>query len=123
MSKDFLTEIEKDFLGKNLQAIILCDIIQDRLFLNYLQRIIIEKTLNYTIVNTRYQYQDRSDQFLLYVRGKGGVGKSRIVKAIHLEFSFLKRRPKVLIAVLTGVISANIRGATIHEALTIHECM
>ena len=31
------------------------------------------------------------DQMLLYIRGEGGVGKSRVVKAIELGFSLLKR--------------------------------
>lgn len=41
MSKKFLTKIEKNCFGKNLQAVIIYDIILDWLFLNYLQRIII----------------------------------------------------------------------------------
>lgn len=111
--------MEKDCLGKNLQAVIPCDIIQDRLFLNYLQRIVMEKALNYTIVNKRRQCQDKSDQFLLYIRKKGGVGKSRVIKAIYLRFNFLKRQSELLIIAPTNAAMANIRDATIHKTLSI----
>lgn len=111
--------MEKDCLGKNLQTVIPCNIIQDRLFLNYLQRIVIEKALNHTIVNKRRQYQDKSDQFLLYIRKKGGVGKSRVIKAIYLRFNFLKKQSELLIIAPTDAVMANIRDATIHKTLSI----
>ncbi len=53
ISEEHLTKIESSRLGNNLQAIILCDIIQDRLLLNYLQGVIIEEVLNHTICNER----------------------------------------------------------------------
>lgn len=46
MSKEFLIKIDKNHLGENVQAVILYDIIQDRLPLNYFQRIVVEKALN-----------------------------------------------------------------------------
>lgn len=55
MLEKFLTKIEKDRFGKNPQAIILCDIIQDQLSLNYLQRVVIEEAFNQAIVNKRRQ--------------------------------------------------------------------
>lgn len=119
MSKELLTEIEKDRLGENLQAVILYDIIQDRLPFNHLQRVVIEEALHRAIVNKRRQCQDRRDQFLFYVRREERVEKSRVVKAIHLGFSFLKRRSKLLIAAPTDAAAANIRGATIQGALSI----
>ncbi len=91
MSEEHLTKVESSRLGDNPQAIILCDIIQDRLPLNHLQRVVIEEVLNHATCNEGNQYHLRSDQLLLYVKEEGGVGKSRIVKAIYLGFSFLKR--------------------------------
>lgn len=91
MSEKHLTEVEYSRLSKNPQAIILYDIIQDWLFLNPLQRVIVKKVLSYAILSKGNQYYHRSKQILLYVRGKRGVGKIRILKAIHLRFSFLKR--------------------------------
>ncbi len=119
MSEEHLTEIESSRLSDNPQAIILCDIIQDRLLLNHLQRVVVEKVLNHTICNKGNQCHLRNDQLLLYVREERGVGKSRIVKAIHLGFSFLKRRKELLIAAPAGAAAANIGGATIHGVLSI----
>ncbi len=48
-----------------------------------------------------------------------GVRKSRVVMAIHLGFSFWKRRQELLIAALIGTITANIGGATIYNFLCI----
>ncbi len=121
MSEEHLTEVESSRLGDNLQAIILCDIIQDQLLLNYLQKVGGEEVLNHAICNEGNQCHLRSDQLLLYVRGEGGVGKSRIVKAIHLGFSFLKRRKELLIAAPTGAAAANIGSTTIHGSLSIDD--
>lgn len=110
MSEEHLTKVEYNRLGENPQAVILCNIIQNRLPLNHLQRVVIEEALNHAIVNKGNQCGHRSDQLLLYVRGEGGVGKSRVVKAIYLGFSFLKRRTELLIATRTGAAAANIGG-------------
>lgn len=77
--------------------------------------------LNHAILNKGNQCRHKSEQLLLYVQGEGGVGKSRIVKAIHLGFSFLKRQTELLIAAPTGAAAANIGGATIHGALSIDD--
>ncbi len=84
-----------------------------------MQRVVVKEVLNHAIRNEENQCHLRSDQLLLYVRGKGGVGKSRIVEAIHLGFSFLKRRKELLIAAPTEAATANIGGATIHGVLSI----
>lgn len=57
------------------------------------------------------------------MRGKRGVGKSRVVKAIHLGFNFLKQRSKLIIATLTEAATANIGGAIIHNSLKMDERM
>ena len=123
MSEEYLTKIKSSCLGDNLEAIILCDIIQDRLPFNHLQRVIIEKVLNHAIFNKKNQCHHRSNQLLLYVKREGGVGKNRIVKAIHLRFSFLKRRKELLIAAPTGAAVVNIGDATIHKALNMDDCI
>ncbi len=90
MSEEYLTKVESSRLGDNPQAIILCDLIQNWFPLNHLQRVVIEEVLNHPICNKGNKCLLKSDQLLLYVRGEGGVRKSRIIKAIHLGFSFLK---------------------------------
>ncbi len=88
-----------------------------------MQKVVEEEVLNHAIRNKGNQCHLRSDQLLLYVRGKRGVGKSRIVKAIQIGFSFLKRRKELLIAAPTGAATANIGGATIHGVLSIDDCI
>ncbi len=83
MSEELLTEVEYNRLSENPEVIILCDIIQDRLPLNHLQRVVVEEVLNHAILNKENQCHYRSEQLLLYVRGEGGVRKSRVVKAIQ----------------------------------------
>ncbi len=86
-----------------------------------MQKIVVKEVLNHVICNKENQYHLRSDQLLLYVRKKGRVRKSKIVKAIHLGFSFLKRQKELLIAALIRAAIANISGATIHKALSIND--
>lgn len=50
-----------------------------------------------------------------------GVKKSRVVKAIYLRFSFLKRWSELLIIALIDAGIANTRGTTIYRALNINE--
>ena len=121
MSEEYLTEIELSYLGNNLQAIILCNIIWDQLPLTYLQIVVIEKVLNHAILNKGNQCNHRSDQLLLYVKGERRVGKNEIVKAINLGFSFLKRWKELFIAAPTGAAAANIGSATIYGALSIDD--
>ncbi len=61
ISEKHLTKIESSRLDNNLQAIILCDIIQDRLPHNYLQRVVVEEVLNHAILNKGNQYHHKSD--------------------------------------------------------------
>lgn len=60
LRKELLIPIEKAQIGYNLQACILCDIIETQLFFNYLQCIIMEETLHYAIIVERNQCNDRS---------------------------------------------------------------
>ena len=91
LGKRQLTPIKKAQIGDNLQVCILCDIIETQRFLNYLQHMVVEKTLHHAITIGRNQYNNRSQQLLLYVESESGVGKSRIIKAIHMRFMFLER--------------------------------
>ncbi len=87
-----------------------------------MQRVVVKEVLNYAICNEGNQCHLRSDQLLLYVREEGGVRKSRIVKAIYLEFSFLKRQKELLIVTPIRAAAANIGDATIHGTLSIDDC-
>ena len=123
IEKGMLTPIEKAQIGDNPQACVLCDIIETWLLLNYLQRTVVEETLHNAITVGGNQCSERSQQLLLYVRGERGVGKSRVVKAIHMRFMFLERQSELLLAAPTGAAAANISGATVHGALSIDNRM
>lgn len=60
---------------------------------------------------------------MFYIRDEGRVRKIRVVKAIYLRFSCLKRRKQLLIVAPAGAATANIGGATIHGALSIQDCI
>ena len=79
--------------------------------------------LNHAIFNKKNQCYYKDKQFLLYVRDKRRVGKSRIVKSIHLEFCFLKQQKELVIAALTGAAKASVGKSTIYKVLGIDDCV
>ena len=58
---------------------------------------------------------------MFYVKEEERVGKNRIVKTIHLRFSFLKSQKELLIAAPIGAATANIGSATIYGALSVDD--
>lgn len=123
MEKEILTSIEKAQIRDYPQACVLYNIIETRLLLNYLQCKIVEKTLHHAIIVGRNQYSKRHQQLLFYIKDEGGVGKSQVVKAIHIGFMFLERQSKLLWAVLMGASVTNIREAIVYGALSIDNWM
>ena len=57
------------------------------------------------------------DQFLLYLGGIGGVGKTHLIKALMFGLSIIQKHDDVLLTASTGAAAANINGATYHSAL------
>ena len=57
------------------------------------------------------------DQFLLYLGGIGGVGKTHLIKALMFGLSIIQKHDDVLLTASTGAAAANIGGATYHSAL------
>ena len=76
MEKGIFTPIEKAQIGDHPQICVLCNIIEIRLLLNYLQCMVVEETLYHAIIVGRNQCSERSQQLLLHIRGKSGIGKS-----------------------------------------------
>jgi Helitron helicase-like domain at N-terminus/PIF1-like helicase len=62
---------------------------------------------------------EKEDQFLLYVAGEGGTGKSRVVEAIKLGMELLGREKEVVVTAPTGNSANHIQGNTIHTALDV----
>jgi hypothetical protein len=66
------------------------------------------------------QINTAEDQFLLYLGGVGGVGKTYLIKAFLFGLSILQRKDEVLLTASTGAAAANIGGATYHSALALY---
>ena len=83
--------------------------------LNQKQRVIIRAL----VLRVLHPVQIRSvrDQFLLYLGGIGGVGKTHLIKALMFGLSIIQKHDDVLLTASTGAAAANIGGATYHSAL------
>jgi hypothetical protein len=57
------------------------------------------------------------DQFLLYLGGVGGVGKTHLIKAFIYGLSIMQKHDDVLLTASTGAAAANVSGATYHSSL------
>ncbi|WP_375449089.1 AAA family ATPase [uncultured Nostoc sp.] len=87
--------------------------------LNTLQRLVVEGVLDHVIRNKGRLCVTREDQLLLYVRGEGGVGKSRVIHALEMGFTLLDRRNELMLSAPTGYAAEGIGGSTVHTALSI----
>ena len=57
------------------------------------------------------------DQFLLYLSGIGGVGKTHLIKSFIFGLSIIGKHDDVLLTASTSAAAANINGATYYPAL------
>lgn len=80
---------------------------------------IMEEIFYHAITVRRNQYSNRSQQLLFYIKNKDGVEKSWVIKAIHMRFMFLKKYSKLLLAVLMGIVAANISRTIVYNVLSI----
>lgn len=104
-----------DVLPSNSDSKTVCNYIYLSLALNQLQHLIVKRILNNAIGNKGKIYLKSNQQLLIYGRGKCGVKKSKVVKAIEISFALLGRRNKLVISMLTD--SAQIKLAEIRYIL------
>ena len=83
--------------------------------LNQKQRMIIGALVRRILHPVRVNYV--CDQFLLYLGGIGGVGKTHLIKALMFGLSILQKHSDVLLTASTSAAAANINGATYHSTL------
>jgi hypothetical protein len=83
--------------------------------LNQKQRMVV-RALNQRIL-LPIRIRSVHDQFLLYLGGIGGVGKTHLIKAFMFGLSITRKHDDVLLTASTGAAAANINGATYHSAL------
>jgi hypothetical protein len=60
-----------------------------------------------------------SKQTLLYIRGKGGIGKIEVIKAFLFSIELLDISDKVILSTLIGVAASHIKGSTVYAILGI----
>ena len=107
------------FFQRN-DCVAITDHINRALPLNFLQRLVVEGVMHH-VINSKDKPPcvDLDSQMLLYIRGAGGVGKSRVIKAIEMGFLLLQRKEELLIAAPTGAAASGIGGSTVHAAMGI----
>ena len=109
-------------VGPNPTGWSITQLIEETLPLNEKQRLVVKKILSHAIQHHTTTHVEAQDQMLLYVGGEGGVGKSRVIKAVELGYELLQRKSEVLLVAPTGAAAYNIGGRTIHNALSIDIC-
>jgi len=62
---------------------------------------------------------EKDEQFLLYVGGEGGTGKSWVIEAVRLGMKLLEREKEVLVIAPTGNAAKHVGGSTIHTGLDV----
>ena len=114
-SEAFLQQIAISFTNCKF----LTDYIHADLSLNTFQRLVIEQVLDHVISHKRRMYESKENQLLLYVRDESDVDKSRIIRALKVEFDLLKKRNELMLTVSIDCAIDNIDENTIHTSLNI----
>jgi hypothetical protein len=109
-------------LGPNPTGTSVAEVVRETLPLNQKQFLVVRKILSHAIQHQGKPALDADDQMLLAVAGEGGVGKTRVIKAVELGFELLRRKDEVILLAPTGAAAYNIGGRTIHTALSIDVC-
>ena len=73
----------RSLAGTNLTSNGVVDIVSAYLVLNQRQKIIKRKVMYHIIYNLATPRSQQSDQLLLVVRGKSGIGKTQVFKTIY----------------------------------------
>ena len=106
-------------LGTNPTGTSVARLVRETLPLNRKQFLVVTKILTHAIKHRGKTAVEADDQMLLAVAGEGGVGKTRVVKAVERGFELLQRKDEVIKLAPTGAAAYNIRGRTLHTALAI----
>ena len=107
------------FLEDNPSASAVMDLVCEKFGLNRKQRLVAEKVVSEAISWKDDPYNpSKRDQLLMYVGGEAGTGKSRIVKAVEIALSLLRRHAEIVLMAPTGSAADNIDGNTYHTTLS-----
>jgi hypothetical protein len=110
----------QSYLGKNPTGTILTDLICEVIPLNKKQQMIIERVLSEALCWANYPYDaTKQEQTLLYIGGKGRVGKSQVIKGIKAGIDLIYHKHEVILMALTGAAADQIGRNTCHTSLGI----
>lgn len=83
------------------------ELVRETLPLNQKQFLVVRKILSHAIRHDGKLTLDAEDQMLFAVAGEGGVGKTRVIKAVELGLELLRRKDEVLLLAPTGLAAYN----------------
>jgi hypothetical protein len=106
-------------LGRNPSPRHITHLISEVLPLNSKQKRTVSMIFYHALRHQGKPAVEKDDQFLLYVGGEGGTGKSRIIEAVRLGMQLLERQNEVLVIAPTGNAAKNVQGSTIHTGLDV----
>src|SRR5579871_2826950 len=106
-------------VGRNPTPLHITHLISDILPLNSKQKRTVSMIFYHVLRLQGKLTVEKDDQFLLYVGGEGGTGKSRIIEAVRLGMQLLERGNEVLVMAPTGNAAKNVQGSTIHTGLDV----
>jgi Helitron helicase-like domain at N-terminus/PIF1-like helicase len=95
------------------------DLVSRLLPLNWKQKRTVSMVFYHALRLQGKQAAEKHEQFLLYVGGEGGTGKSRIIDAVRLGMGLLGRDREVFVAAYTGNAAKNVEGSTIHTGFNL----
>jgi hypothetical protein len=106
-------------VGQNPSPLHISDLITEVLPLNAKQKRTVSMIFYHVLRHQGKPALEKDDQFLLYVGGEGGTGKSWVIEAVRLGMELLEREKEVLVMAPTGNAAKNVRGSTIHTGLDV----
>jgi len=79
-----------------------------------------EQTRAFRII-AQHSYEDQPDQLRMFLSGAGGTGKSRVIDALSDFFAQRGQARRMRLCAFTGVAARNIKGMTLHSALSLSQ--
>lgn len=104
-------------LGESPSPSAVTRLVEEEWELNTKQRRAVTMVFHHVLRNTGRAAVERKDQFLLYIGGEGGTGKTRVINAIKDGMRLLGRGKQFVVAAPSGTAAKNIHGSTVHAVM------
>ena len=109
----------RSIIGPDPSSNNVVDMVLAYLPLNTKQKIIVCKIMRHIMCNTVTPRPKRSNQLLFIIRGKDGIGKSQVIKAIGRAYNIIGKSDSIFITTSITAATNNISKSTLHIALKI----